>query len=166
MGEAIARMGGVRVPGITAPNGTDSFESIGNFVDVGYFETMSIPLIAGRDFTPADNEATAPVAIVGEAFARKFWPGNDAIGKLFILELPAAPGMSNLEKTMTIVGVARDLKYASLRDDTQRLFVYASLRQQLQSGGHPNLVVRSDGRRLAGPIRTLIGSMNPNALIL
>ena len=44
----------------------------------GYFGLMRIPLVAGRDFTAADDASAAPVAIVNEHFAKRFWPGQDA----------------------------------------------------------------------------------------
>src|SRR4029077_1264354 len=106
------------------------FDMLGNFVEPGYFQTMRIPLAAGRDFADSDTEGTPAVAIVGEATARQFWPGESPIGKSFTLEFAAPPGVTGAQKTMTVIGVARDVKYVSLRDTTPRLFIYASRRQQ------------------------------------
>ena len=55
-----------------------------NVVEPGYFATLRTPIVAGRDFTIADREGTQPVAIVSEAAARQFWPGEDAIGKYLL----------------------------------------------------------------------------------
>src|SRR5262249_49656145 len=54
-----------------------------NTVSMGYFDTMGIPMAAGRAFTPFDRAGSARVAIVNQAMARSFWPGQDAIGKRF-----------------------------------------------------------------------------------
>jgi hypothetical protein len=118
---------------------TSSFEVLGNVVESGYFSTMHITLAAGRDFDDTDTEGAPAVAILGEATARQFWPGEDAIGKSFLLQMAAAPGAVSREKTMKVIGVARDLKYAGLRDETPRLFVYAPLRQQWQFSSKPTL---------------------------
>src|SRR5262249_30877718 len=54
-----------------------------NTVSPEYFDTMRIPLIAGRGFTTFDRDGSARAAIVNQAMARHFWPGRDAIGKRF-----------------------------------------------------------------------------------
>ena len=54
-----------------------------NTVSPDYFDTMRIPLMAGRGFTPFDRQGTAHVAVVSEALARRFWPGQNALGKRF-----------------------------------------------------------------------------------
>jgi macrolide transport system ATP-binding/permease protein len=59
-----------------------------NSVEPDYFKTMRIPLLAGRDFGPADGLGSQPVAIVSEKAARKVWPGENAVGK----SLPASLG--------------------------------------------------------------------------
>jgi ABC-type antimicrobial peptide transport system permease subunit len=88
------------------------------------------------------------------------------MGKSFVLEMPAAPGAPNRERTVKVIGVARDLKYVSLRDAAPPLFIYLPMRQQMQYSSKLTLVVRTkDGRRISGEIRTLIGSINPNVLI-
>lgn len=72
-----------------------------NGVDAGYFETMRMPLLAGRAFTDADNETAPPVAIVNQAMARKFWPNENPIGRRISLKNATGPFLE-------IVGLARD----------------------------------------------------------
>jgi len=81
-------------------------------VDVGYFHTMGIPIIKGRDFNQHDQHKSPPVIIVSEKFARRYFPGEDAIGKRI------HPGISSIEgedSTMReIVGVVGDVKHRGL----------------------------------------------------
>ena len=63
-----------------APKGDDA-EVYFNFISPGYFPTLRTPLLAGRNFQASDTRTSAPVAIVNETFARKFFPGMPAVGK-------------------------------------------------------------------------------------
>ena len=73
-------------------------------VGPNYFHTLRTPVIAGRDFTEQDTDKSQIVAIVNEAFANRFWPGKDPIGKR----------IRNDQQWFTVVGVARDAKYRRL----------------------------------------------------
>ena len=72
-----------------------------------YFATLGQPILRGRGFTEADNETAAPVAVVNQAFVRRFFPHEDPLEKHFGIDLPENAG------TYTIVGVVADAKYAS-----------------------------------------------------
>ena len=71
----------------------------------GYFETLGIPITRGRSFTRADRPDAAPVAIVNEALARHYWPGQDPLGKRLQI--------TSDSPWATVVGVAADLRYRS-----------------------------------------------------
>jgi putative ABC transport system permease protein len=75
-------------------------------VDPAYFATMKTPIVRGRAFTSADTEKSPPVAIVNEAMAQRFWPGQDAIGKRFRPRDAAAGAIE-------IVGISKQGKYGS-----------------------------------------------------
>jgi putative ABC transport system permease protein len=77
-------------------------------IDGDYLQTMEIPLLAGRFFTPADNAETQPVVIVNHQLAEPYWPGADPIGKRFRIGTPETP-----TAWMTIVGVVADVKESS-----------------------------------------------------
>jgi len=79
-----------------------------NFVSPEYFRTLRTPILAGRDFDDRDTKTSAPVAIVNESAARKFFPGVNAIGRHFTKPSQAAP--------IEIVGIVKDSKYESLRE--------------------------------------------------
>jgi ABC-type antimicrobial peptide transport system permease subunit len=80
---------------------------------------MGIPILAGRDFTHADDETTERCVVISESVARRYFPGTDAIGhQLAVGGVPA-----------TIVGVARNVRYTSLRSDAP-LMIYRGYRQE------------------------------------
>src|SRR5690606_7416337 len=85
----------------------------------GYFDTLDIPLLSGRAFTDLDNASSQPVAIVNEAFVRKWNLGDQAVGT----RLRGGP------QPIEIVGVVGDTKHASVRDDIPPL-VYFPRRQR------------------------------------
>jgi predicted permease len=86
-----------------------------NFVAAGYFETLRTPLLAGRDFNEGDTKNAAPVAIVNQAVARKYFSGLNALGRHFRRgDVPADQPASMIE----IVGIVKDSKYDSLRQVT------------------------------------------------
>ncbi|HVE79875.1 MAG TPA: ABC transporter permease, partial [Gemmatimonadaceae bacterium] len=87
-----------------------------NEVGPGYFATLGIPLLAGREFTLADAGKTPRVAIVNEAFAKKFGLGRDAVGK----RMGATRGD---ELDTEIVGLVRDAKYSEVKDEVPPVFV-------------------------------------------
>jgi macrolide transport system ATP-binding/permease protein len=75
-----------------------------NSVGSGYFETMRIPLVRGRGFTPQDDDGSVRVAVVNETMARRQWPNQDPIGKRLRLERRG-------DSVWQVVGVVRDSKY-------------------------------------------------------
>ena len=95
---------------------TPDTDANANFNEVGsdYFRTLGIPLLAGRAFTRADAVGTEEVAIVNEAFARKFGLGREAVGKRMSL--------GDDELDIQIVGLVRDAKYSEVKDAVPPLF--------------------------------------------
>ena len=76
-----------------------------------YFETEGIPILLGRDIGPQDRPGTPLVTVINQTMARKYFPGTNPIGRRFSLGSPF-----NDQEAMTIVGVAADARYYSLRD--------------------------------------------------
>ena len=121
-----------------------------------YFQTLQIPLLAGRAFTERDGPATPSVAVVDQMLARAFWPGENAIGKRILMGAPrlGAPWL-------TIVGVVGDVKMSGL-DVTPVPQIYAS---DLQSpSATMSLLVRttSDPMLLEAQARHLLADMDPD----
>jgi predicted permease len=94
-----------------------------NEVGPGYFATIGIPLLSGREFTRADDEKAALVAIVNETMAAHYWRGRNPIGERVQVK----------DRWMQIVGVARDSKYQSVREAPNPFF-YVPLRQNFSRG--------------------------------
>jgi predicted permease len=84
--------------------------SLLNYVSPSFFDTVNIPLVRGRTFTPQEAEASLPVAIVSELTARRAWPGEDPIGKRFELDLKFDRHWSAYQ----VIGVAKDVRFFSL----------------------------------------------------
>jgi putative ABC transport system permease protein len=109
-----------------------------NTVGPGHFKTLEIAIVAGRDFTYRDDRASTPVAIVNETLARRFWPGQDAVGQH--LHLRSMGGGVNA--TMEVVGVVRDSKYVSV-NEKPRPFMYRPFAQDYTP--QVTLLVRAAG---------------------
>lgn len=86
-----------------------------NEVGVGYFSTLGVQLLKGREFTTADRLGAAKVAVVNEAFVKKFHLGDDAVGKFMSTR---GPDSLNIQ----IVGVIQNAKYSDVKDEVPALF--------------------------------------------
>jgi predicted permease len=102
-------MQGRAYPGGRAAYSAEQTEIHRVVVAPNYFATMGIPLVTGRGFTAQDDQRSPKVAIVNEAAARKFFPGENPIGRRF-------GGSPETSGEMEIVGVLRDVRYNSLRE--------------------------------------------------
>jgi len=114
----------------------------GTVVDGNYFQTLGIPLIAGRTFTAADTKERGEVLIINQTMARTYWPGEnpgedpsyDAVGKVVHLK--------DDDRDATVVGVVADSKYNTL-DEAAHPVIYYALSQHYQPG--LALIVRTSG---------------------
>jgi predicted permease len=143
-------------PGVQAGDPSEAVGGSGNIVAPGYFATLRIPLVSGRDFTEQDAPGAPDVAIVGEAAARRFWPGQSAMGQHLVLNGPGRAGV-----VLQVVGVARDIRYRNL-DFGNEPFVYLPLRQHDMAG--MTLIVRSAmGSSVARPLRDIAAQLSRDA---
>jgi putative ABC transport system permease protein len=97
-----------------APKGRDAIAFF-NYVSPAYFQTLRTPLLAGRSFGRHDISESAPVAIVDESVARKFFPQVNPIGRYFRLD--GEPGKPS--PTIEVVGLVKDAKYGSMREENR-----------------------------------------------
>ena len=138
---------GVRVPDSSTPEGDAGFLPIGP----GYFETLQIPLVAGRAIEASDGPGAPLVAVVNEQFARRHFGALSAIGRTFRYD----------KDPVEIVGVVRDAFYSSVKEDIQPM-IYVPYGQNrflqtmtyaLRTGGDPGA--------LSSLVRDTVRQMNP-----
>lgn len=129
-----------------------------NLVAPDYFRTLRIPLREGREFRVSDSQDEAPVVIVNEAFVRRYWNGNSAIGRKIKM----------WGKWGTVIGVARDSKYFDV-SERPRPYVFAAIHQWMgiRGSGTQQLFVfvrsESDPSRQNAGFRRLVASVDPRA---
>jgi predicted permease len=113
------QQGSITPEGFEAAEGSDL--PIVGFSRVGpdFFKAMGVPLVEGRGFSATDRADTPLVAVVNEAFAKRFWPSQEAMGKHIIL---------GSGKRLEVVGIAKDGKYFSVGEETTPYF-YAPVEQ-------------------------------------
>ena len=104
----------VRVQGFQSGPDIDSNSAL-NKIGAGYFKTLGVPMLAGREFSLSDQAGATRVAIVNEAFAKKFHMGKDVVGKFM-----GEDGNESL--TIQIVGLVKDAKYSQVKDVVPELF--------------------------------------------
>ena len=119
------------------PNERGTLTSI-NTVSPGYFDTMRIPLVAGRLFTDFDREGSGHVAVITEAMARNFWPGQNAVGKRFRLVVE--------KNYWEVVGVVANSVTLAIGEQPQPI-AYRAARPELPVG--ISMVVRTNGNPAA-----------------
>jgi predicted permease len=121
-----------------------------------YFRTMDIPLVRGRFFSEHDSRDSAPVAIIDEKFALRFWPHDDPIGKHLWFDDPKKP--------MTIAGVVGTVKQYGL-DSESKIAIY--IPDQQDDFSRLYLVARtsSDPGALTGAILREIHAVDPSAVV-
>ncbi|MGH9789525.1 MAG: ABC transporter permease [Candidatus Acidiferrales bacterium] len=125
-------------------------------VTAGFFRTLGVPLLGGRDFSPQDGDRNAPgVVVVSETFARRFFPGQDALGQRFRTQPTASP--------LTIVGVVGDIRPNgdSLRGEARPTFYYCSCQVGFSSMA---ILVRTapPPDTLATALRSQVASLDPD----
>jgi predicted permease len=141
------------LPGETVANAAERSTNI-QIVRENYFETLEIPLLSGRGFTERDAAAAPRVAIVSEALARRFFPDQDPIGQRVGFDKET---LGQIE----IVGIARDTKYNSPREEIEPLVYMPWLQQTDRIGGMSFAVRAADPTALAPAVREVVRQVEP-----
>jgi predicted permease len=146
--------GGIKVEGYSPPPGQELQVDL-RVASTGYFSAMDIPLVKGRFFSDHDRADSQQVAIIDEKFARRFWPGGDAVGKHLWFDP---------KKPITIAGVVGVVKQYGL-DGEGKIAVYFP--EQQNPGNGLYLVARTslDPAALAGAITREVHAVDPNVVV-
>jgi len=123
-------------------------------VTASYFRVMSIPLVAGRPFTPEDKDSDLPVAIVSQTMARAYWPNEEAVGRRI-----KEGGVDDDAPWLTVVGVVGDVRHQGL-DVEPRAKMYVPFRPGM------TWLMNSDGRAVSTD-RTVVlkSSIDPSGVM-
>ncbi|MBV9406798.1 MAG: ABC transporter permease, partial [Acidobacteriaceae bacterium] len=163
---------GIVIEGRPAPHIEENSDASWDRVSPGYFETLGQPVIRGRSFNEADSRNSASVAIVNQAFVRKFFPHEDPLDRHFGIDLPAEAGR------FRIIGVVRDAKYAFPQDPVHPMFFIPSGQRatysdpdmaRLETSSHffegAVLVTRRTPGDLEPALRRIFSEADPNLTI-
>ena len=121
-------------------------------VDEAYFETLDIPLVAGRGFRATDTADSPPVAVVNEVAARRYWPEGDVIGRRFHLKDHRGP-------LVEIVGIAKNTTYLYQGEPAFDV-AYFPFRQQPREGMVLLARTRGESARLLAPLVEMVRGIN------
>lgn len=121
-----------------------------NSVSPGYFDTLNIRLLEGRDFTQDDRPGAVPAVILTERLAKSFWPGRSPVGESLQVE----------GRPHRVVGLVRDLRTVSLADEPIPL-LYLPLAQHFAPTLALHLRSAGDPLALVTPIRRLVSRLDP-----
>ena len=145
----------IAVEGYT-PKSSEEIHSRFDHVGPGYFSTVGIPLLRGRETGPQDSVAEPRAAVVNQAFAREFFPNTDPLGKHVSDTFPGNPG------EMQIVGVVADTKLNSLREQV-RPRIYAPILNPLWEETAVSYEIRTatDAESVARALRKAVQETNP-----
>lgn len=136
------------------PGRDEDMELNFNTVDAGYFAAVRIPIVRGRPFDAHDRRGAPRVAIVDETMARRYWPGQDPIGKR--IGMQGATEAFDIE----VVGVARNAKYRTLRETAAPSF-YLAMAQAYRPFATIHLLTDQDPLMLAAPLRREVAALDP-----
>jgi putative ABC transport system permease protein len=122
-------------------------------VTPGYFRALDIPLLRGRALVPQDAEGAAPVALVNQTLARRFWPDQDPIGRRLTFGRDTA---------LTVVGVVRDVRQVALAQDTRAEVYVPPQRAWAGTLRTASLVVRAERTAaIAAGLRAAVEAVDP-----
>ncbi len=122
-------------------------------VSPGYFATLGIALVGGRDFTPEDRSGSRRVAVVNATLARRFWPERSPLGRRLVVA-------DDPSRAYEVVGVAADGKYEDLTESSLP-FVYLALAQETHLDDVTVIVRGSPGVSPASALRAAVRELDP-----
>ncbi|HET9714217.1 MAG TPA: ADOP family duplicated permease, partial [Pyrinomonadaceae bacterium] len=117
LGDSSNSNGPILKEGETLERGSAGRNIMTNVISPGFFKTMQIPILEGRDFDDRDQQKTQRVVIVNQRMAQMLWPGESAVGKRIFIGTDSRDGLE-------VVGVVKTGKYRALAEDSKPFFYY------------------------------------------
>jgi predicted permease len=145
----------VKPEGYVSP-ANESMETQAAIITPNFLQTMQIPIMKGRDFTLQDTKSSQRVVIVSEAFANRYWPNQEPLGKQLNSDFT--------HEWFKVVGVARDAKERGLNEKPMP-FVYLPLYQIYRPTMIINARVAGDPMTFANTIQKAVHDMNPELVV-
>ena len=139
------------------PKGGERPDAHMEYVTPGFFNTMKIPVLLGRDFNERDTTGAPKVAIVNEKFAKRFFKDGNAMGRHFGFGID--PGTKT---DVIIIGVAGDTKYESMRDEIPEEIYIPYDQNRGANGGIVYLRSRGDPVQVFNAVRTAVRQLDPD----
>jgi predicted permease len=145
----------IRVPGVTPPKGETSFDVDFSAADSGLFDAIGLTLVRGRGITAADVPGAPRVAVINEAMANRFWPGQEAVGRTFNTD----------SVTYRVIGVTHTTKVRTLGEEP-RPFFFTSFAQEFSAG--VTLIARTNGDadRTAAQMLATMREIDPSLMAI
>jgi putative ABC transport system permease protein len=156
-----------RIENHTAADGSaDEIVDYYQFVMGDYFQTMGVPIVAGRSFEPADAASPARIVIVNETMANRIWKGRNPIGQRVRPNLSAAIGFGD-DSWHTVIGVAKDVRQGGVEKQTGTE-LYVSLDQLAMAAPTMNVVLRTTlpAAALSRTLEQLVREVDPSVPIV
>ncbi|HEY1526521.1 MAG TPA: ABC transporter permease [Candidatus Angelobacter sp.] len=149
-------LSGVTIPGSKA--GPGSTLVLANIVSADYFKTMEIPILQGHAFTEQEIETNGPApAVISRAMARRFWLGEDPIGKQF---------SASKDQRYRVVGIAPDLENLHL-GEVDGPFYYGAMNARNNGAAEAKIFVRTSGSsELLSAVPEIVRQLDPNVMVI
>jgi len=145
-------------------NQSEDYNTVGN----RFFETLGIPILAGRGFGPQDTASSPKVAVINESLARKRFPGENPIGKQFVTNTRDSDGHDGAvaQRGILIVGICGDTRYANLRSDPPPQFILPYVQQPYAGSMTYEIHTRMNPEAILPALRRVVWQVDPDLPLL
>jgi predicted permease len=139
-----------------------------NIVGNRFFNTLDIPILAGRSFGPQDTASSPKVAVINQSLARSRFPGQNPIGKRFVTDSHDSDGSGALsaQNGIEIVGVCGDTRYSTLRDNLPPQFFLPYVQQTSVNGMAYEIRTAMPPEAIVPAIRDVVRQVDPDLALL
>jgi putative ABC transport system permease protein len=133
-----------------------------------YFQTLRIPVLQGRSFSSVDNQGSAPVVLISETVARRWWNGTNPIGDRVVIGMMNGKLYTAAAQPVEVVGIVGDVKARTIASPAPPM-IYVPVSQQVNDGGNPpaGWVIRTQKKaNIETSLRAVVADVNPEQRII